>query len=380
LESGSSRAASFFQLRKEQIMPKSESRYVDFRAVKAAVSMEQLLSHYGILERFKRSSDSLSGPCPIHDGTNATQFRVSISKNCWNCFGDCQGGGNVLDFVARMENVQPMEAANRLVDWFHLDRLQLNAGAVTDPRERPPRRERWKSLATTAATSASAPVAESASSAPTAEKSLVKPKEERGENRPLKFRLELDPTHPYLAERGLMLETIKEFEIGYCARGVMAQRIAFPICSVKGELVGYAGRWPGDAPDGRPKYRLPDGFKKSQEIFRLWKALQEDPEMPLVIVEGFFDVMRLWQLGIRKSVALMGSSMSEAQEAMLIQHLTPGSRVIVMFDEDEAGVSGRESVLQRLALKAYVRVVAFAEHGDQPENLTAEEAQLLNLV
>lgn len=361
-------------------MSKSESRYVDFRAVKAAVTMEQVLQHYGALERFKRGADSLSGPCPIHSGTNPTQFRVSLSKNCWNCFGDCQGGGNVLDFVARMENVQPMEAANRLVDWFHLDRTQLNAGTDREPRDRPSKRERWKSPAILGAKSEAAPVQEIPPSLPKTEKSSGEPKGESGENRPLRFRLELDAAHPYLAERGLTPETIKEFELGYCARGVMAQRIAFPIYNVKGELVGYAGRWPGDPPDGRPKYRLPDGFKKSHEIFRLWKALQENPELPLVIVEGFFDVMRLWQLGIRKSVALMGCAMSEAQEAMLIQHLSPWSRVVVMFDEDEAGVSGRDSVLQRLAPKAYVRVVAYAEHGKQPENLTAEEAQLLNLV
>lgn len=361
-------------------MSKTESRYVDFRAVKAAVTMEQVLQHYGALERFKRSNNSLSGPCPIHAGTNPTQFRVSLSLNCWNCFGDCQGGGNVLDFVARMENVQPMEAANRLVEWFNLDRTQLNAGSGRETREQPPRRDRWKSLATTSAAPESAPPAESTSSSPTIDKTPVESTVERGENRPLGFRLELDPTHPYLAERGLTLETIEEFEIGYCARGVMAQRIAIPIRNVKGDLVGYAGRWPGDPPDGRPKYRLPDGFKKSLEIFRLWEALQEDAALPLVIVEGFFDVMKLWQLGIRKSVALMGSSMSEAQEALLLQHLAPQSRVVVMFDQDDAGIAGRESVRQRLSLKAYVRVVSFAKQGDQPENLTAEEAQLLNLV
>ena len=361
-------------------MSKTETRYVDFRAVKAAVTMEQILQHYGALERFKRGNDSLSGPCPIHAGTNPTQFRVSLSKNCWNCFGDCQGGGNVLDFVAQMENVQPMEAANRLVDWFHLDRTQLNAGTGRETRELPPRPDRLKRVASTAATSESAPVAESTWSSPTVEKPPVESKEERSENRPLGFRLELDPMHPYLVERGLTLETIEEFEVGYCAKGVMAQRIAIPIRNVKGELVGYAGRWPGYPPDGRPKYRLPDGFKKSLEIFRLWEAFQEDAELPLVIVEGFFDVMKLWQLGIRRSVALMGSSMSEAQEALLLRHLAPQSRVVVMFDQDAAGIAGRETVLQRLSLKAYVRVVSFAQQGDQPENLTAEEAQLLNLV
>ena len=58
------------------------SRFVDFKAVKAAVSILQVLERYGIAEKFKRSGDSLSGPCPLHDGQNPTQFRVSISKNC----------------------------------------------------------------------------------------------------------------------------------------------------------------------------------------------------------------------------------------------------------------------------------------------------------
>ena len=63
-------------------MPKS--MFVDFKAIKAAVTMEQVLDRYGLLDKFKRSGDSLSGPCPIHKGSNPTQFRVSISKNVFN--------------------------------------------------------------------------------------------------------------------------------------------------------------------------------------------------------------------------------------------------------------------------------------------------------
>src|SRR5206468_4409817 len=99
-------------------MPKSQ--YVDFKAVKASVSMLQILEHYGLTERFKRSNDSLSGSCPLHNGDNPTQFRVSISKNCWNCFGQCKRGGNVLDFVALKENVSVREAAIRISEWFGL--------------------------------------------------------------------------------------------------------------------------------------------------------------------------------------------------------------------------------------------------------------------
>ena len=96
------------------------SRYVDFKAVKAAVTMLQVLEHYGLAESFKRSGNSLSGPCPLHGGENRTQFRVSLEKNCWNCFGTCKGGGNVLDFVARKEGCSLREAALTLCDWFEL--------------------------------------------------------------------------------------------------------------------------------------------------------------------------------------------------------------------------------------------------------------------
>ena len=79
------------------------SRFVDVKAVKAAVTMLQVLEHYGLAESFKRSGNSLSGPCPRHGGENRTQFRVSPEKNCWNCFGTCKDGENALDFVARQE-------------------------------------------------------------------------------------------------------------------------------------------------------------------------------------------------------------------------------------------------------------------------------------
>jgi DNA primase len=90
-------------------MPKS--KFVDFKAVKAAITMEQVLDHYALFNKFKRSGDSLSGPCPIHKGSNPTQFRVSLSKNVWNCFSECKHGGNALDFIAKMENVSIHAAA-----------------------------------------------------------------------------------------------------------------------------------------------------------------------------------------------------------------------------------------------------------------------------
>jgi len=94
------------------------SRCVDFKAMKAAVSLLQVLEHFGFAESFKRSGNSLSGPCPLHGGENRTQFRVSLEKNCGNCFGTCKGRGNAPEFVACKEGLTLREGALALCDWF----------------------------------------------------------------------------------------------------------------------------------------------------------------------------------------------------------------------------------------------------------------------
>ena len=333
-------------------MPKS--KFVDFKAVKAAITMEQVLEHYGILDQFKRSGDSLSAPCPIHKGSNPTQFRVSISKNVWNCFSECKHGGNTLDFIARMDDVSILAAANKAIEWFQLDPEAMSANSEEEAKQ-----------------PSEAP---KAGDAPRP-KPVAKPApvvENGAPNKPLQFRLDkLERTHPYLAERGLTLETIVDFGAGYCAKGMMAERIAIPIQNPEGAVVAYAGRFPGEPAEGTPKYKLPQGFRKSLELFNIDRASKEPG--PLVIVEGFFGCMKLHQFGCRKVVALMGSTMSAAQEELIRRHTDRNSQVIVMLDEDEAGRAGREDIAVRLAKFVFVKVHAFDEDGQQPEDMSADE-------
>ena len=326
--------------------------FVDFKAIKEAVSMEQVLKRYDLLHQFKRSGDSLSGPCPIHKGENPTQFRVSISKNVWNCFSECKHGGNVLDFICKMENVSVHAAALKAVEWFNLD-AETTTG----------RRERDNSVAE--------PTSESP--APRRAESSV-PDEPIVPNKPLKFRLEkLEREHAYLSERGLTLETVIDFGAGYCSKGMMAGRIAIPIHNPDGEVVAYIGRFAGEPPEGTPKYKLPQGFRKSLELFNVDRASKEQPEKPLVIVEGFFGCMAVHQSGHRKVVALMGSAMSSAQEEHIKRITSAQSLVIVMLDEDEAGKAGREDIAVRLSRFCFVKVHQFEESGQQPEDLSPEE-------
>ena len=91
-----------------------KSQFVDFKAVKREVSMVQILEHYGLMSQLRQNGDTITGACPIHEGNNKTAFRVSISKNCWNCFSRCGCGGNALEFVSKKENVSLLKAARLL--------------------------------------------------------------------------------------------------------------------------------------------------------------------------------------------------------------------------------------------------------------------------
>ena len=340
----------------------AKSSFIDFKAVKAAVQMERVLEHYGLLDKFKRSGDSLSGPCPIHKGSNPTQFRVSVSKNIWNCFSECKHGGNSLDFIAKMENLTVHGAALKAIEWFGLDPEGMRA---EKPEEREAEEEKPKPKP-------------AARAVPKPESTPVQAQETITTNKPLKFRLEkLDREHPYLKERGLTKETVIDFGVGFCAKGMMADRIAIPIHDPQREVVAYAGRFPGNAPGDTPKYKLPQGFRKSLELFNIDRAFKESPERPLVIVEGFFDCMMLHQNGCRKSVALMGSSMSAAQEELIRKSTDSRTQIILMLDEDEAGRAGREDIAMRLAKFAFVKIHIFARENQQPEHLTAEEVSAI---
>jgi CHC2 zinc finger len=106
-------------------MPGAKRRYIDYGAVKNAVSVVDALRHYDALESFQPSEDgnSLLGSCPICKTTNNKPFRISEGSKGWYCLAKCRRGGNVLDLVASMEDTSLHEAATLLNDWFTLELL-----------------------------------------------------------------------------------------------------------------------------------------------------------------------------------------------------------------------------------------------------------------
>jgi len=183
--------------------------------------------------------------------------------------------------------------------------------------------------------------------------------------------------HPYLLDRGLEPTTIAEFGLGFCRTGSLAGRIVIPIHNAEGQLVAYAGRWPGDPPDGIPKYKLPKGFRKSLELFNLDRAIAAAGDGPLVVVEGYFGCIHLWQAGIHRVVALMGSALSQFQEALIRRHMPVGDKILVLLDEDLSGRAGRADIVQRLGANYRVAVYQFEREGQQPDDLSAMQLELI---
>ena len=317
-------------------------KWISFQELRNRVSMEDILRHYGLLEMFRRGKDEVIGLCPFHEETTGS-FHASLTKNVFHCFG-CQSSGDVLDFVALREGVDVRQAGFMIQGWF-----QVSTG---NPTER----------------------------AVHASESHANVSGTRGEagtvNSPLTSTLKnLDAKHPYLAERGLDDATIVYFGLGYCVRGLMRGRVVIPIHNERGELVAFSGRYPGDPPESRPKYLLPSGFRKSNVVFNLNRAGTDAKENGLVVVEGFFDVFRVWQAGFHQIVAIMGSVLSDRQRNLIVASVGPNGKIILLLDQDNAGRMCLSQCLDELSSRVFVKALGLPNEGDQPDLLSQEQIQ-----
>ena len=330
--------------------------YIDFAFVKENASFERVLEHYNIPARGTGMQRSIC--CPFHPDKRPS-CRVELDKKIWHCFA-CDASGNILEFVARMAgDADDLRAAAVKI-------AEVCGIATAAPRRTPAAsRQAHPHRRKVAAPAKPQPEAQTPASAPPAAP-------EGPVNPPLTFTLKLDATHPYLAERRVSAETIATFGLGYCSRGVMAGRVCIPIHNAVGELVAYAGRWPGeDVPEDQERYKLPKNFQKSRLLFNLHRV--SDAEH-VVLVEGYWSVFRLHALGVPVA-ALMGSSVSEEQLALLRERGT--HRVTLLLDGDDAGRKARERALPALADAFFVRAPLLPE-GEKPDTLG--EAELLKLV
>lgn len=336
--------------------------YVDFQEVKRVVPLPEVLQAFGVFDQFQEASGTFTGVCPLPQHQhgpypNPEQFKATVRDGVWvwHCFGDCQRGGCVVEFVKLMAGLD-----NRSVrHWFaaHFgNRLTLSR-----PRDGTNGRRTEKKEAREAVQEPQrANVTDANENLPTSAEPI----------KPLRFSLKLQSDVTYLRQRGLSEETIARYGLGLCTKGMLKGYVAIPVYGhPKAEHpLAYLGRWPGedyDEAEGRPRYKWPGGFPKQRVVYGLSEALETPDDTPLICVEGPFGVYRVAQAGFASAVAVFGSSLSDDQAAILAE---TGRPVVLMFDGDEAGRAGMRKAAGKLIGRSFVRVATLPDCSE-PEDL-----------
>lgn len=296
---------------------------LSFSFLKRRVSILDVLNEKGIDRPFKKRGDQLFGPCPVHGGDNPNAFVINLSKNIWRCFTRCDAGGDVVEFVRRVDKKTYAQIA-----------VYLASLVDTSPK----------------ITFVSQP------------NIIKKP------FRPFTKRLKLNPVNSWLQRKGINPLTASRFDAGlYSGPGFLNGCLGVRLHDLYGRPIGYAGRRldPNQAQQ-YGKWKFPFALPKNEILYNYHRAALSRPK-GLVIVEGPWGVMRLDQLNI-PAVALLGLSLSPIQGHILRKI----SRLIIMLDGDCAG---RKAALRiQNSLKAYTHAQNITlPRGHDPDDLTDKE-------
>ncbi|MGL5383493.1 MAG: CHC2 zinc finger domain-containing protein [Culicoidibacterales bacterium] len=156
----------------------------------------------------------------------------------------------------------------------------------------------------------------------------------------------------------------------------MDERASFPIHNPEGEIVAYNGRQLVENKK-TPKYLLTSNsivFKKSDVLFNYHRAVDEAKKMNcLVVTEGVFDVMRCHDVGIKNSVSLLGSSISDKHIELFKNLNVP---IVLALDNDEAGKKAIKTISERLKEEDIQFLVHEIQHGKDLDDALQDSEQL----
>jgi len=292
--------------------------------------------------------------CIIHGGDNTTAFRVNKDLKTWCCFTHkCQSevGNDMFGLVMAVNKCGFMEALEFLEELTGsktVSRLQLN----TFKRKR----EQQEFVRNNSYGNADRPSIVDATRL-----KYYKP-----------FRSSL------FIEDGFSSEALDYFEIagGYTDKEGTVRDI-IPIHDDKGVLVAYSLRdIRRNTDDMDRKYKLTSGFSKDTVLYNMHRVKDIAENTPMIIVEGFKSVWKLYELGIKNVVACMGSGLTMGQANLLYTYAHKG--VVLFYDGDTAGVLALEHSINLLKgkLPIYAEVITEIDSkgkGLDPADLTDEQ-------
>ncbi len=313
----------------------------------------------------RRTGADWRGPCPFHGGQHRN-FAVIPKKGRFYCFV-CKASGDVFSWYMKRLGMDYPGAVREVARKLGIPIPESTGRQGPDPRE---------------------PLFQAVAMA------------HDWFARQLGESPEAEDARTYLAGRGFDLETVGPFELGYAPRrggfqeamtqlgldpkilleaGLLAQRedgtiiprfrgrLLFPIHDLRGRVVGFGGRLLGP---GEPKYlNSPESpvFHKGGTLYNLHTARNHiRKEGSVILVEGYFDVLRLLVAGIEHVVAPLGTALT-GEQAGLLKRFAP--QAVLLLDSDMAGLKATFRAADEL-LRHEMRVrVATMPAGEDPDTL-----------
>jgi DNA primase len=324
---------------------------------------------------------SLKGLCPFHE-ERSPSFHVTPAKGLYHCFG-CQVGGDVIDFLERIEHLTFQEAVEKLAGRFGVELRYEDSGA--GPRR--PQGERTRLLE--AHKVAAAYYAEQLSSA-----EAVVGRQFLGERgfdpaAAAHFGVGFAPNSWDALTRHLRSQgfTDRELTVGGLSkegqRGLIDRfrgRLVWPIRDITGETIGFGARKLLEDDQG-PKYLNTSEtpiYRKSQVLYGIDLAKRSIAQQrKAVIVEGYTDVMACHLAGIETAIATCGTAFGgdhvKILRRLLMDNDTFGGQVVFTFDGDAAGRKAAMRAFeddQRFVAQTFVAV---EPHGLDPCELRQKQ-------
>jgi DNA primase len=321
----------------------------------------------------KKSGRNYIGLCPFHS-EKTPSFTVSPEKQIFHCFG-CGEGGNVFTYLMKQHGFTFPEAAKTLASRYGVE--IPTHGLSPEQKRRISERENLLAINKQAIGFFRHALHKSASG----RNALV-----------------------YLKNRGLTKDTINDFKLGYALGGWdklvnyfdkkkissnlveksgliisrtgkpgfydrFRDRIIFPIFDLSQQVIGFGGRVMDDS---LPKYlNSPETtlYNKSRSLYGLYHAKNPCREAKSVyIVEGYFDLLTLYQNGIQNSVATLGTALTEEHVRSLKGFIGENGKFILVYDSDDAGIKAAQRSIEVFDKSFVDAQILILDAGSDPDS------------
>lgn len=297
------------------------------------------------------------GVCPFHDDSNPSMC-VSREKQIYTCFS-CHATGNVYTFLMNYEHIDFREALRYLGEKVGVNVSSVNVAKKTTKFDK--LYEAYNFAVKYYQNNLSAAVGKEARS--------YLSKRDINEEAIKEFEIGLslesrDDLTKLLESKKYELSTLNRIGLSSDDHDIYNDRIMFPLYDVFGQVVGFSGRIYKDVDQN--KYlntKETDIFKKGEMLYHYHIAREECRlKKSVIVMEGFMDVIRASIVGVKNTVALMGTALTNNQ-FNLIKRLS--NNIILCLDGDDPGVKAMLSIGEHLLDQGVeVRVVVLPDNDD----------------